>query len=197
MPVLSVKTPMRLDILIVAVVLIASPAAAQGSAPRNLSPSATVESQTQDAPALNLPVSLETIRERLARPPALRGLDRRPDFSVTIEVEQRLQEMFRALELKMGPPPPGGLYAYEQQRLLFNKTDDPLAQPYAAFSGGQLLTLAIEALVGKWVMGRVSGAQRGRAEREAREEVSRAIADFCAKQPDRARIELCWMGTDR
>jgi hypothetical protein len=31
----------------------------------------------------------------------------------------------------------------------------------------------------------------------ARKEVVRAIAEFCAKQPDRARIELCWMGTDR
>jgi hypothetical protein len=188
---------MRLDTLIFAGLLLAGPAAAGGQTPPGLSPAASAQSQTQDAPELNLPVDLDTIRERVARPPALRGLDRRPDYSVTIEIEQRLQEMFRSLELKLGPPPPGGLYAYEQQRLLFNPTDAPLAQPFAQFSGGQLLTLAIEALVGRWVVGKVSGAQRSRAERLAREEVSRAIADFCAKQPDRARIELCWMGTDR
>lgn len=185
---------MRLDSLTVAALLVASPAAGQSA---TLSSAATPKSQSQDAPALNLPVSLDNIREGLARPPVLRGLDRKPDFSVTIEVEHRLQELFRALEFKMGPPPPGGLYAYEQQRLLFPKTDDPLAQPFAAFSGGQLMTLAIEALVGKYLMGRVSGAQRGRAERAAREEVARAIAEFCAKQADRARIEICWMGTDR
>ena len=188
---------MRLVTLILAGLLAGSPAGAQTPAPSQLSPPATVESQTQDDGSFSLPVSIDTIRERLARPPALRGLDRRPDFSVTVEIEQRLQEMFHALELKLGPAPPGGLYAYEQQRLLFNKTDDPLAQPFAQFSSGQLLTLAIEALVGKWAVGRLSSASRGRAEREAREEVSRAIADFCAKQPDRARIEICWMGTDR
>ena len=28
-------------------------------------------------------------------------------------------------------------------------------------------------------------------------QVGRAIAEFCAKQPDRAHIEICWVGTDR
>ena len=142
-------------------------------------------------------MSIENIREALSKPPALLGLDRKPDFTVTIEEQRRLEELFRAIEIKMGPPPPGGLYAYEQQRLLFNPTDNPLVQPYAAFSGPQLITLAIENLIGRYVIGRVSGAQRARAEKVARAEVKRAIAEFCAKQADRAHIEICWMGTDR
>lgn len=187
---------MRLYFLMVAALLLASPAVGQ---PANSPTSASAQSASQDAPVLNLnlPVSLDNIREALARPPALLGLDRKPDFSVTIEEQQRLEELFRAIEVRIGPPPPGGLYAYEQQRLLFNPTDNPLVQPYAAFSGPQLITLAIENLVGRYLVGRATGAQRARAERVAREEVKRAIAEFCAKQPDRARIEICWMGTDR
>jgi hypothetical protein len=187
---------MRLDSLTVAALLVASPAAGQTATPL---PPAAAQSVAPDASVLNLnlPVSLDNIREGLARPPALRGLDRKPDFTVTIEEQQRLGELFRAIEFRMGPPPPGGLYAYEQQRLLFNPTDNPLVQPYAAFSGPQLITLAIENLIGRYVIGRVAGTQRARAERVARGEVKRAIAEFCAKQPDRARIEICWMGTDR
>jgi hypothetical protein len=188
---------MRLDSLAVAALLLASPAAAQTSTSAAIPSSRETTSDSQDAPVLNLPVSLETIREGLARPPALRGLDRKPDFSVTIEEQQRLEELFRALEFKMGPPPPGGLYAYEQQRLLFNPTNEPLVQPFAAFSGPQMVTLAIESLIGRYLVGRVTGGSRARAEKAARQEVSRAIAEFCAKQPDRARIALCWMGTDR
>jgi hypothetical protein len=186
---------MRLVSLAVAAILAAGPTMAQGVQP---SPR---QSASADTPTLNLPVSLENIREGLARPPVLRGLDRKPDFSVTVEEAQRLEELFRALEFKMGPPPPGGLYAYEQQRLLFNPTDNPLVQPYAAFSGGELITLAIEGLVGRWIGGvaknGLSGAERRRAEKNAREEISRAIAQFCAEQPDRSHFEICWMGPDR
>jgi hypothetical protein len=185
---------MRLVCLILAALLMASPAPGQTLAP---SPVANAQSVSEDAPRLNLPVSIDNIREALSKPPALQGLDRKPDFRVNIEEQQRLAELFRSLEVKMGPPPPGGLYAYEQQRLLFNPTDNPLVQPYAGFSGPQLITLAIENLIGRYVVGRVSGAQRARAERVARAEVKQAIAEFCAKQPDRAHIEICWIGTDR
>jgi hypothetical protein len=185
---------MRLDCLTLAAVLMAGPASAQTLAPSSVQNS---QSASEDAPALNLPVSIDNIRDALSKPPVLQGMDRKPDFTITVEEQQRLEELFHALEFKMGPPPPGGLYAYEQQRLLFNPTNAPLAQPYAAFSGPQLITLAIENLIGRYVIGRVSGAQRNRAEKVARAEVKRAIAEFCAKQPDRSRIEICWMGTDR
>lgn len=186
---------MRLVCLVLAAILAARPAVAQGVQ--------TVPGQSgkPDTWQFNLPISLENIREGLARPPVLLGLDRKPDFSVTIEEAQRLEELFRSLEMKMGPAPPGGLYAYEQQRMLFNPTDHPLSQPYAAFSSGELITLAIEGLIGRWVMDAakngLSGAERKRAEKNAREEVTRAITQFCAEQPDRSHFQICWMGVDR
>lgn len=186
---------MRLVSLLLAAILAAQPAVAQG-----VQASAS-QSAKLDTTAFNLPVSLENIREGLARPPVLVGLDRKPDFSVTTEEAQRLAELFRSLEMKMGPAPPGGLYAYEQQRMLFNPTDHPLSQPYAAFSSGELITLAIEGLVGRWVMDAakngMSSAEKKRAEKHAREEVTRAISHFCAEQPDRSHFQICWMGVDR
>jgi hypothetical protein len=185
---------MRLVSLAFAALLLAGLAAAQSNDPSH--------SATPDVPQLNLPVSLERIREALLQlppQPQLRGLDRQPDFRVRVEERQRLEELFRALEYKIGPVVPGGLYAYEQQRLLFNKTTHPLQQPYAAYSGGELVTLAIEGLIQRLVAGRVadavSGWERSRAEKAAREEVKGAIADFCAAQSDRNQIEICWLGT--
>ncbi len=196
---LGVKLCMRLVSLGLALLLLASPAAGQTA---DSSSRASTASTSADTPHLDLPVSLDNIRESLARlpdKPVLRGLDRKPDFTVTVEERQRLEELFRALEYKVGPAVPGGLYAYEQQRLLFNPTNHPLEQPFAAFSGGELVTLAIEGLVQRYLEGRignaVSGWDRSRAEKNAREEVTRAIAEFCAAQPDRAQIELCWLGT--
>lgn len=188
---------MRLVSLAVAATLVSGPAAAQnGDSPQTATPAGV-----EEAVRLELPVSLERIRETLSRlptRPVLRGLDRKPDFSVTIEERQRLEELFRSLEYKLGPAVPGGLYAYEQQRLLFNKTDNPLQQPYAAYSGGELITLAIEGLIQQYVGSRItnaiSKAERARTEKAARQEVTRAIAEFCAQQPDRGQIEICWMG---
>ncbi len=195
----DVKPYMRLVFLTLAAFMATGPASAQTSEPVQTRPSA---STFADVPRLNLPVSLERIREtliRLPERPAIRGMDRKPDFSVTtIEERQRLQELFRSLEYKIGPTVPGGLYNYEQQRLLFNKTNHPLEQPYAAYSGGELVTLAIEGLVQQFVAGRIahaiSGIERARAEKVARQEVSRAIAEFCAAQSDRTQIEICWNG---
>lgn len=186
---------MRLVFLVLAAILSARPAVAQGVQ------TLAAQSAKADTWQFNLPVSLENIREALARPPVLVGLDRKPDFSVTIEEAQRLEELFRSLEMKMGPAPPGGLYAYEQQRMLFNPTDHPLSQPYAAFSGGELITLAIEGLIGRWITdvakNGLSGAEKKRAEKNAREEITRAITQFCAEQPDRSHFQICWMGVAR
>jgi hypothetical protein len=91
--------------------------------------------------------------------------------------------------------PAGGLYGFEQQRRLFNPTDRPLQQPYAAFSGGELITIALENLIAKYLGGplinAVSQAERNRAERAAREEIEREIAAYCAARPDRADIQIC------
>jgi hypothetical protein len=80
----------------------------------------------------------------------------------------------------------GGRASYELQRLLFPPVDNPLVQPYAAFSTGEVLTLGAEAIVEKLViekMAHVFGNMlRAQAEREAREEVARNLAAFQAAQ---------------
>ena len=99
------------------------------------------------------------------------------------------------------PAPPGGLYGYEQQRLVWNKTDHPLVQPYAAFNTGQLVTLAVEGVGEKYVaepvLNALTGANRQQNTKAARADVARAIAEYCASQSDRSHIEICWMGTGR
>src|SRR5262249_47944336 len=141
---------------------------------------------------LNLPVSLDRIRAGLAQPvPAepLKGLtDPVPTFKVEIQEQQKFDLLVSKLKFdKGGPPVPGGLDAYEQYQRAFPRIDNPLAQPYAAFSTGELLTLSIEALIEKYVAQKmthvVGDALRAQAEREAREEVARSLAQFWASQP--------------
>jgi hypothetical protein len=177
--------------------------AGQAVAPGGSSSSSTAKSP-QDARAPDLPVSLEHIRAALARAPEqprLRGMDRKPDFQVTVEERLKLEELLWSLEFKTGPAPPGGLYGYEQQRLVWNKTDHPLVQPYAAFTSGQLVTLAVEGLGEKYLGGpalnALTGAERKRTRSAAKAELTRAIAEFCAAQTDRSHIEICWMGIGR
>jgi hypothetical protein len=196
---------MRLLALAVAVMLIPWPVQAQDQIPSSkpaTDPSTSGQAMPagpDETPAHELPVSLDRIREALARPPqgtTLKRIDIRPDFFVRVEEKQHILEILSKLDFKTGPTPPGGLYAYEQQQQMFNKTDRPLAQPYAAFSGSELVTLAIEGLVGKYLGGKllqaITGAQREGAERAARQEVAQAIADYCDAQPDGgSSLHLC------
>jgi len=84
-----------------------------------------------------------------------------------------------------GPQVAGGIYAYEQYERVFPRINNPLAQPYGAFTTGQVATLAVEALIEKYVaekMAKVVGAAlREQAERDAREEVARALAEYAKK----------------
>jgi hypothetical protein len=128
---------------------------------------------------LDLPVSLERIREALARTPErpLQGLKVSADFTVTVQERQRFTDLLPPLDMKSTSPPP------------------PM-QPYAAFNAGQLITIAIENLVAKFLGGRllteVENAERARAEAAAKAEVARAIAEYCdARGEARWRIDLC------
>lgn len=185
-----VLSPMRLMALVFAVILGAAPASAQQPAS---SPAAPDASSHQDD-AASLPVSLDKIRGALTRSPVepLRGLDDKPHFTVEIREKQKitLDDLIRSMDFKSGPPAPGGLYAYEQNRLAVPSVDNPLRQPYAAFSQPELLTIVIENLAGKYLGGRalnaVSGAERSRAEQAARDEVQKALADFFAAQKSTA-----------
>ena len=184
-------------LLLFLAVLACAPAVAQ---PTTASSTGAKGSPTEDNPELAPAASLDRIREALSRPPArslLRDLkDLKADFRSEIEIRQKLDALLSTLDFKTGPAPPGGLYGYEQQQRLWNSVDHPLRQPYAAFSGSELITVAIENLAARYLGGHLlsalTAAQRARAEEAARAEVSRAIADYCAAQPDRgAAIEIC------
>jgi hypothetical protein len=147
---------------------------------------------------LNLPVSLDKIREGLQQTPtlSLRTIDERPIFRMQILERQKIEELLASLNFKSTPVPAGGVYMQEQQRLMFNPVDRPLMQPYAAFSGRELLTILIENLVGKYLGGKmidgVSKAERARAEAAARDEVQSAVAQYCNAQPNAgAGLQIC------
>ena len=160
----------------------------------------TQESAQPATPAGELPVSLDRIREGLARPPqgsTLKNLDLKPDFVVRVEEKAHIEAILSKLEVKSsGPVPAGGLYGYEMQQQMGNKNARPLQQPYAAYSGKEMIVLAIEGLMQRYLGGKIldgiTSAQRENAERAAREEVAQAIADYCDARPDGgASLHLC------
>jgi hypothetical protein len=131
----------------------------------------------KDEPPLNLPVSLERIREGLAsdKPSLLDALNLEATFRV--EVKERrpnfpnFAEMFPPGSFDGGPVPPGGLYAYEQQRMLF-----PNSTP-ALFTFDTLPVF-------RAIANAIGDARRARAATAARAEVERAMAEFCTAQPN-------------
>jgi hypothetical protein len=197
---------MRLSALLFTAILTASPCVAQQT-PASAAPDApsagqdkTQTKNDKDAknPESTLPVSIEKIKQRLQTTPAisLRTLDERPTFRLQIQERQKIEELLATLNFKAGPTPAGGIYMYEQQRQMFNPVDRPLMQPYAAFSGGELLTILIENLVGKYLGGKavdaVSKFERARAEANAREEVRAAVEQYCNAQPNAGvGLQIC------
>ena len=183
---------MRLILLLVAVMLASAQAVARPS--QTSSPA----SPSQDASSADLPVSVDRIRELLARAPAesvLRGLDRQPDFQITVEERRFLKDILESLDVKTAPAPPGGLYAYEIQQQVWNTRNSPLVRPYAAFTSGELaqvsLTSILGALVTRYLTHGVMNLSRTEAENLAREDVRRAIDEYCSGRPDRSFIEIC------
>ena len=151
------------------------------------------EARTQpdaQTPPLNLPISLDKIREGLSQPAPrepLKGLTAADatTFRVDVTEQQKFEELLAKIKFdNPGPPVAGGIYAYDQFQRLFPRIDNPRVQPYAAFSTGEIITLGIEGLVEKYVaekMAHVVGtALREQAEREAREEVARSLAAYWA-----------------
>jgi hypothetical protein len=143
-------------------------------------------------------VSVEKIREALEVAPSISlwTIDKRPTFRVQILERQKIEELLATLNFKTGPIPAGGLYMAEQQRVMFPSVDNPLRQPFAAFSQPELLTILIENLVGKYLggkaLGAISNAERARAEAAARDEVRAAVSQYCSAQPNQgAGMQIC------
>ncbi len=186
---------MRLILVLIAAALMTAAMSAQEAAPT--SPQ-TPASPPQDTPSFDLPVSLDKIKQGLEKAPvlSLRTADERPTFRVQILERQKIEELLATLNFKSGPMPAGGVYWNEIQRQMFPSVDNPLRQPYAAFNQGELLTILIENLVGKYLAGKaadaIGTAERRRAEAAAREEVQQAIREYCGAQPNGgAGIQIC------
>lgn len=166
-------------------------------------PVAEPEQQTIDQEAKDkesgLPVSLDKIKDALQQPPSaltLRSLEQTPTFRVQIQERQKIEELIATLHFKKTYVPAQGVYGYWMQRQWFPAVDNPLRQPYSAFSSGELLTILIENLIGHYLGGlavdAVSNAQRAHAEAQAKEEVREAVAQYCAAQPNGgAGIQIC------
>ncbi len=170
-----------------------TPAGATAAQDTDSGQPAETASPDQDAaaPATSLPVSLDQIRKDLAKGEAgegLRGLNQTPHFKVEIvEQPQNWAPTFDKRDFS-SPAVPGGNYAYELQQLMFPKTRYPLAQPYAAFSQGELLTVSLTTLLQQLltpqVVKSVEAAQRRHDEQAARDELARALKEYCAAQPN-------------
>ena len=136
----------------------------------------------------DLPVSLERIRKALEQPPGqrLKLMDDAPMFRSFIRERLRIEALLETLTFDSGPVVRGGLYAYEQQQTITPKVQNPLAQPYSAFTPGELLQVSATSLVADYLAGpivrAVTSAERRRAEAAAREEVRRALQEYWAAQ---------------
>ena len=197
---------MRLFALLFAAILtIPGGASGQEALPSSASPApsspssgeSTAPSPSKDATKADLPVSLDRIRKALEQPPQpLLKLPSEPTYKIAVQERNRLQDLLATLDFRAGPTPAGGLYAAEIQRVMFPSVPNPLVQPYAAFNQPELLTVIIENLVGKYLIGKAFGAitsaERERAEAAAREEVHQTILQYCAGQPNYgAGIKIC------
>jgi hypothetical protein len=152
----------------------------------------------QDAPQLNLPVSIDRIRKALEQRPLkpLFGLRETPTFRIEVQERNRLQEIMSTLDFRGGPAPAGGLYAAEMQRVMFPTSSKPFMQPLAAFSQPELLTILIQTIAGTYLAGRaadaITDADRAAAEAAAKEELRRTIQSYCEAQPNGgAGISIC------
>jgi hypothetical protein len=195
---------MRLTALVFTAILTAAAAAAQETQPSSPAQSSSTRPDNKDdkdkKPDQGLPVSLDKIKKELEQPPPqlLRGLDDKPTYKLEVREKPKvsLDDLMRSLDFKAGPVPAGGVYAAELQRQVFNPTNNPLSQPYAAFNQGELLTILVENLVGKYLAGKASNAitsaMRDRAVATAHAEVQQAVVEYCAAQPNRgAGIQIC------
>jgi hypothetical protein len=176
----SVLSDMRLTVLLTMAMLIASPARARQQPTRpEASPTEqgrprTNQRRTQDGPVEGStpaaevpPVSIARVRAALEKPPPiLTPPDRAADFSVHIEERVPLQEIFDTPP--WATPPEGG---------------------WGPFGWGGTPS---SVLVSVDVLPLLKAAKRAYSEHAAREEVKRAIADYCAAQPNAgAAIQIC------
>ena len=131
--------------------------------------------QQAPAPPVDVPVvSIARVRAALEKPPPmLRPPELKADFTVHIEARRPLQDIFDV--------PPWATESLAQSRLCPpNQGSLPSAQ--CGIPAG--FSVDPESLI--------EAVKRAYQERAAREEVKRAVADYCAAQPNAgAGIQIC------
>ena len=163
---------------------------AQGAQP---SSTASIQAGTASSDGAAIPVSLERIRDGLSRA-TLKPLNLntaseiQPDYKIAIQQQLPIDRFFRPEDFKAGPVPGGGVYGYEMQRVMAgNPNRNPLAQPYAGFTHGELAQVAgtsiLFDLIAKYLTRGIGSSLRSYQEGQAREEVTTAIREYCAAQP--------------
>jgi hypothetical protein len=122
----------------------------------------------------DLPVSLTRIREALERPAPLRITLPESNADFHVEIRERplyspnlLGPVESLWSTGTSPVPPGGLYAFDQRQRLRQQWSQPM---FAV----DLLSIATAAQKA------VANARRSSAEKAARDEVRRALAEFCS-----------------
>ena len=118
-------------------------------------------------------VSLDRIRTALDRPAALKMPVEgpKPDFVVHIVEKSWFERAMLPVDFRSGPVPPGGLYAYEQQQRLNPNVPMPL------------FNISLMPLV-RGIAHGFSSASQTQSSSAAHRDVVRAVAEYCAAQPN-------------
>jgi hypothetical protein len=145
----------------------------------NVALSATLLTAIQDVPQPALPFSVARIRAALERAPAEPLLTENAPLFRT-EIVEHVPDLLPPLNFYGGPVPPGGLYAYEQRQRLGSRE---IGQP--------LITVDVLPLAAALALSIHNGLYQHRV-RAARDEVQRAIREFCASRGDESTaIAIC------
>lgn len=118
-------------------------------------------------------VSLARIRAALERPAAFRLPQERPkaDFVVNVIEKSWFERAMPPVDFRSGPVPPGGLYAYEQLQRLSPTSPIPL------------FSMPLLPIIQGMARG-FSSARDAQSSASAHREVLRAVAEYCAAQPN-------------
>jgi hypothetical protein len=108
----------------------------------------------------DVPVSIPRIQQRLQRPSVLR-MPREPDFRVTVEEDSRLRQT--ALDML-------------RQEL----AGEAISLPRPFSTAGQQIVGVDLLYIARSIAKQISATRRARGERNARRQVTEALAEFCA-----------------
>jgi hypothetical protein len=138
------------------------------------------------APAGDLPVSVDRIKEALSRPPAIRLEDSRAVFRVEVIGQKLTIEDILGPDYLKGPTPVSGGGPTHQEILDLVTPKD--VQGYAAFNNGEAMVVAATSFLQAWALQKaIHKFQEAKSNREreaARKEVQDALAEL-----EKARVK--------